>query len=169
MSTQSQSPSASVHRDHESEYAEIENPGLDVLSLSRAVKERKAEYTRRRNIRVKVGTWNVAAISGTEKDIGKWFVHGEGVCESFCGSECTQGQESDAQTSKHGQPKSGADMTAPFHSSPRRDRPLCSGVTRGGRCFFPSGGIATIRGPGTISKMEGGSRQVAASRVQACI
>ena len=121
MSANSQpsSPSASEPRHHESEYVEeIENPGLDILSLSRAVKERKADYTRRRNIRVKVGTWNVAAISGTEKDIGKWFVEGEGVCEKFSGSKYTQGQESDAQPSKHDQPKSDGDKPAPFHFSP---------------------------------------------------
>jgi phosphatidylinositol-bisphosphatase len=121
MSANSQpsSPSASEHKHRDSEYAEeIENPGLDILSLSRAVKERKAEYTRRRNIRVKVGTWNVAAISGTEKDIGKWFVEGVGVCEKFSGSGCTKGQEEGAQSSKHDQPESGGDKPAPFHCSP---------------------------------------------------
>jgi hypothetical protein len=30
-------------------------------------------------MRVKVGTWNVAAISGTEKDLGAWFVRGHGI------------------------------------------------------------------------------------------
>lgn len=121
MSANSSSSSASApeHRDHESEYAEeIENPGLDVLSLSRAVRERRAEYTRRRNIRVKVGTWNVAAISGTEKDIGKWFVQGEGVCEKFSGSKCTQGQEEGAQASQDDESKPDGDKTAPFHCSP---------------------------------------------------
>jgi inositol polyphosphate 5-phosphatase INPP5B/F len=48
-------------------------------SLSAAVKARKDEYTRKRTIKVKVGTWNVASISGTEKDLGGWFVHGLGV------------------------------------------------------------------------------------------
>ena len=52
------------------------------LSLSQAVHERKAEYTRSRRIKVKVGTWNVASLSGTEKDIGGWFVEGKGVLES---------------------------------------------------------------------------------------
>jgi phosphatidylinositol-bisphosphatase len=117
--SQKSSPSASEPKPHESEHLEeIENPGLDVLSLSRAVKKRKAEYTRRRNIRIKVGTWNVAAISGTEKDIGKWFVEGAAVGEKFSGSKCTQGQEQDAQSSKHDQPKPDEDKTAPFHSSP---------------------------------------------------
>lgn len=121
MSTKSHSssPSTPEHREHGSEHAEqIENPGFDVLSLSRAVKERKAEYTHRRNIRIKVGTWNIAAIPGTEKDIGKWFVQGEGVCENFSGSKRTQGQELDAEKDKQDQPKLDGDKTGPFHCSP---------------------------------------------------
>ncbi|KAI5287189.1 hypothetical protein KEM54_006180 [Ascosphaera aggregata] len=45
-----------------------------VFSLIRAVKARKAEYIRPRKLRVRVGTWNVAAITGTELDLGDWFV-----------------------------------------------------------------------------------------------
>ncbi|KAK2803724.1 hypothetical protein FQN51_002953 [Onygenales sp. PD_10] len=45
----------------------------DLQSLSRAVKARRAEYTRQRKIRVKIGTWNVAALSGTEAEVGYWF------------------------------------------------------------------------------------------------
>jgi inositol polyphosphate 5-phosphatase INPP5B/F len=48
-------------------------------SLSAVVRARKDEYTRKRSIRIKVGTWNVASISGTEKDLGAWFVRGLGV------------------------------------------------------------------------------------------
>ena len=55
------------------------------LSLSQAVRKRKAEYTRSRRIRVKVGTWNVASLSGTEKDVGGWFADGKGVSESLSG------------------------------------------------------------------------------------
>ncbi|CRG87201.1 hypothetical protein PISL3812_04218 [Talaromyces islandicus] len=51
----------------------------DVLTLKQAVKARRGEYTRSRTIRIKVGTWNVAAISGTERDIGKWFVEGKEI------------------------------------------------------------------------------------------
>ena len=36
-----------------------------------------------RKIRIKVGTWNVAALHGTEKDIGSWFVGGKGISESL--------------------------------------------------------------------------------------
>ena len=48
-------------------------------SLSAAVKARKSEYIRKKSMRVKVGTWNVAAINGTEKDLGAWFVGGYGI------------------------------------------------------------------------------------------
>ena len=51
------------------------------LSLSQAVFERRADYTKTRTIRIKVGTWNVANLSGTEKDIGGWFVDGKGVSD----------------------------------------------------------------------------------------
>jgi phosphatidylinositol-bisphosphatase len=116
--SKSSSPSGSEHKPHESEYAEEEkNPGLDVLSLSRAVKARKSEYTCRRSIRVKVGSWNVASILGTEKDIGRWFVDGQGVCENFSGTKGIPQPETQAPGT-HGEPKSAADKTAPFHYSP---------------------------------------------------
>ena len=52
-------------------------------SLTQVVYERRAEYTKSRRIRVKVGSWNVAALSGTEKDVGGWFVEGKGVSEAL--------------------------------------------------------------------------------------
>lgn len=52
-------------------------------SLAQAIHERRAEYTRPRKLRVKVGTWNVAGLSGTENDIGGWFVKGKGVSEAL--------------------------------------------------------------------------------------
>ena len=54
-------------------------------SLSQAVHSRRAEYTRTHKVRVKVGTWNVAALTGTEKDIGGWFVQGKGVSDALSG------------------------------------------------------------------------------------
>ena len=67
--------------------AEIPSPAVvsSQLSLSQAVHKRRAEYTRSRRIKVKVGTWNVASLSGTEKDVGGWFVDGKGVSESLSG------------------------------------------------------------------------------------
>ncbi|KAK4693451.1 inositol polyphosphate 5-phosphatase INPP5B/F, partial [Lecanoromycetidae sp. Uapishka_2] len=61
------------------------------LSLSQAVHERRAEFTRSRRIKVKVGTWNVASLSGTEKDVGGWFVDGKGVSESLSGLSIGEG------------------------------------------------------------------------------
>ncbi|KAJ5776995.1 hypothetical protein N7520_000241 [Penicillium odoratum] len=84
---QSAESPASDPKGQSEEAEDTEHPALDLLSLSRAVKARKAEYTRRRTVRVKIGTWNVAAISGTEKDVGKWFVQGQGVCERFSGAK----------------------------------------------------------------------------------
>ncbi len=48
-------------------------------SLSRAVNARRSEYTRSHRIRIKIGTWNVAACPGTDKDLASWFVDGDGL------------------------------------------------------------------------------------------
>lgn len=120
------SPPAEDPRERNTEDVEdIDNPGLDMLSLSRAVKARKSEYTSRRTIRVKVGTWNVAAISGTEKDIGKWFVQGQGVCKKLSGLKDSDLQRS-VTTDKSSGSSEGSDEEAqkegqsakPFQSSP---------------------------------------------------
>lgn len=114
------SPSASDPREHASEDVEdVDNPALDLLSLSRAVKARKAEFTRRRTIRLKVGTWNVAAISETEKDIGKWFVQGQGVCEKFSGAKGSQFEHA-GTTSESSSPSENEEQKqqAPFQCSP---------------------------------------------------
>lgn len=69
------------------------------LSLSQAVFERRAEYTRSYRTRVKVGTWNVAALSGTERDIGAWFVDGKGLSEDLSGFALSDGESSPAKPS----------------------------------------------------------------------
>lgn len=48
-------------------------------SLHRAVYARRAEYTRPHRIRVKVGSWNAAACTGTDKDLASWFIDGKGI------------------------------------------------------------------------------------------
>ncbi|EOO01227.1 putative type ii inositol- -trisphosphate 5-phosphatase protein [Phaeoacremonium minimum UCRPA7] len=48
-------------------------------SLHRAVHARRAEYTRPHRLKLKVGTWNVAACPGTDKDLATWFVSGKGL------------------------------------------------------------------------------------------
>ncbi|THC93871.1 hypothetical protein EYZ11_006653 [Aspergillus tanneri] len=84
----SQSPSGAAsgesRNDDENLGSSPEIP-LDPPSLTRAVKARKSEYTRQRSINIKVGSWNVAAIPGTEEDIGNWFVKRKGVCEQLSG------------------------------------------------------------------------------------
>ena len=64
------------------------------LSLSQAVYERRSEFTRSHTTKVKVGTWNVASLSGTDKDIGGWFVGGKGLSESLNGLAITETNES---------------------------------------------------------------------------
>ncbi|KAH7390534.1 Endonuclease/exonuclease/phosphatase [Pyrenochaeta sp. MPI-SDFR-AT-0127] len=54
-------------------------------SLSQILYERRAEYTRPRNIRIKVGSWNTAAQKGTEQDVCGWFIRGKGVEEALAG------------------------------------------------------------------------------------
>lgn len=91
---------------------------LNAYSLYKAVRARKAEYTRQQTIRVKVGTWNVAAIPGTEEDVGKWFVQRKGVCKKLSGLNVSSedghskgGSESDeAQSSDQDQ----GDQTSEF-------------------------------------------------------
>lgn len=53
--------------------------GSTPLSLARAVYARRAEYVRPHRIRVKIGSWNVAACPGTDQDLANWFVDGKGV------------------------------------------------------------------------------------------
>ncbi len=70
------------------------------LSLSQAVHERKAEYTKSKRIKLKVGTWNVASLSGTERDIGGWFVGGKGVSESLSGLSLLGKEDSEKKDHK---------------------------------------------------------------------
>lgn len=51
----------------------------DPRSITEAVRARKDEYMRKKTIRIKVGTWNVAAAGSTYKDLGGWFADGLGV------------------------------------------------------------------------------------------
>jgi inositol polyphosphate 5-phosphatase INPP5B/F len=54
-------------------------------TLTTAVYSRRAEFTRPKSIRIKVGTWNVAAFKGPEQDIKGWFIEGKGVTEALAG------------------------------------------------------------------------------------
>lgn len=54
-------------------------------TLSQALYDRRAEFTRPREVRIKVASWNVAAQKGTEQDVGAWFVGGKGIEASVAG------------------------------------------------------------------------------------
>jgi phosphatidylinositol-bisphosphatase len=54
-------------------------------TLSQILYERRAEFTRPRDVRIKVGSWNVAGQKGTEQDVGAWFVGGKGIEASLAG------------------------------------------------------------------------------------
>ena len=62
-------------------------------SLSHSIYARRAEYIRTKQIRIKVGTWNVAGSKSTENDIGGWFVGGKGVVEGLSGLSIDEGEE----------------------------------------------------------------------------
>ncbi|MCJ1322401.1 hypothetical protein MMC15_007749 [Xylographa vitiligo] len=74
-------------------------------SLSQAVFQRRAEYTRSHKIRVKIGTWNVAALPGTEKDVGAWFIDGKGISDNLTG--LTVSVEDDPSRDGNGNPIQG--------------------------------------------------------------
>ena len=78
----------------ESSRSSSSESAIDAHSLYQAVRSRKSEYTRQQTIRVKVGTWNVAAIPGTEEEVGKWFVQEKGMCEGLSGIRVSDGDHS---------------------------------------------------------------------------
>ncbi|KAK5694183.1 hypothetical protein LTR97_009804 [Elasticomyces elasticus] len=62
-----------------------ESAESNFVSLSQAIHARRADYVRPKTIRIKIGSWNVAAYKGAEKDVGGWFVEGKGVTEELAG------------------------------------------------------------------------------------
>jgi hypothetical protein len=75
-------------------------PSTNPLSLHKAVHARRTEYIRPHRIRIKVGTWNVAACPGTDKDLARWFVDGEGLDPSL--GSATPSNNSNAQRDADG-------------------------------------------------------------------
>jgi phosphatidylinositol-bisphosphatase len=86
-------------------------------SLSRAVFERRAEFTRPKTIRIKVGTWNVASKKGTEKDVGGWFVKGQGVEEKLAGLDIS----AKAQDERESVESQEARQTRRYSTIPKND------------------------------------------------
>ncbi|KAF2631310.1 DNase I-like protein [Macroventuria anomochaeta] len=79
------------------------------VSLQQTLYDRRAEYTRSRSIRIKVGSWNVASNKGTEQDVGAWFVKGKGVDKALAGLGVSEPSRRDE---KHKEPV--ADQEARF-------------------------------------------------------
>jgi phosphatidylinositol-bisphosphatase len=63
------------------------------LSLASRMHERKPEYTKPHTVRIRVGSWNVAAFSGTELDLAGWFIRGKGVSEALSGLSLSKDTE----------------------------------------------------------------------------
>ena len=81
------SPSGNSRRSHENTRPSLETQpnSSNAHSLSQAVHARRAEYTRPQKVRIKVGTWNVAACPGTELDLKGWFGEGKGIDRRLAG------------------------------------------------------------------------------------
>ncbi|PPJ54834.1 hypothetical protein CBER1_07840 [Cercospora berteroae] len=79
-------PTTPFPRDDNDEGLEEDEHEVTFKSLSQAVYARRSEYVRPKHVRIKVGTWNVAAFKGTEKDLGGWFVGGKGVADDLTGA-----------------------------------------------------------------------------------
>lgn len=80
----------------------IEHVSTNPFSLHRAVHARRSEYLRRHRVRVKVGTWNVAASPGTDKDLARWFVDEEGLDPALGPSKPTSDTASQTQGGNKG-------------------------------------------------------------------
>ncbi|KIW47601.1 uncharacterized protein PV06_00284 [Exophiala oligosperma] len=73
-------------------------------SLSAAVRARKSDYVRKRSMKIKIGSWNVASISGTEKDLGAWFIGGNGVrglSQNLSGANLDDDDDGDSDSDEH--------------------------------------------------------------------
>ena len=60
-------------------------PDLSQLTLTEAIERRRAEFTKQYSTKIKIGTWNVASLSGTEKDVAGWFIGGKGLSDKLSG------------------------------------------------------------------------------------
>jgi len=75
-------------------FPNLSQQGSSHLSLSQAVYARRAEFVRPKTIKIKVGTWNAAAFKGTEKDVGGWFIGGQGIADALTGLQVSDEGES---------------------------------------------------------------------------
>ncbi|KAM0429710.1 hypothetical protein ACHAPT_006316 [Fusarium lateritium] len=75
-------------------------------SLAKAVHARRSEYVRPHRLKVKIGTWNVAACPGTDKDLATWFNYGEGIDQNFAALNLSQNDAVKADNKQRGNSES---------------------------------------------------------------
>ncbi|PKS11094.1 hypothetical protein jhhlp_002855 [Lomentospora prolificans] len=90
-------PAPSIQSSHLSDPPENAHASTP-LSLVRAVYDRRSEYVRPHRLRIKIGSWNVAACPGTDKDLASWFVDGKGVDPALSAVSTAGGSASDSTT-----------------------------------------------------------------------
>lgn len=71
-----------------------------------------------------MGTWNVAALSDTEKDVGGWFIGGKGVSDKLSGLRVTD--EDDPKKDEHGNTLDLKDIESVAHQEARRTKKVSS-------------------------------------------
>ena len=95
-------------------------PDLSQLTLTEAIERRRAEFTKQYNTKIKIGTWNVASLSGTEKDVAGWFIGGKGLSDKLSGVaiETRSSEDSEDRASSI---RNGA-IEDPHHQEQRRSK-----------------------------------------------
>ena len=83
-----------------------DDPENTYQTLSQAVQARRAEFTLPKHIRIKIGSWNVAALGGPEKDVGDWFLGVRGLTKT---ADALEVQDSTAPTSPRSSSEAHAD------------------------------------------------------------
>ncbi|KAL7765283.1 hypothetical protein ACKLNR_003199 [Fusarium oxysporum f. sp. zingiberi] len=74
-------------------------------SLAKAVHTRRSEFVRPHSLKVKIGTWNVAACTGTDKDLATWFTHGEGLDQQLTSLNLSQNSAVETDDKDNGSSK----------------------------------------------------------------
>ncbi|KAF5974544.1 inositol polyphosphate 5-phosphatase [Fusarium bulbicola] len=74
-------------------------------SLAKAVHARRSEFVRPYSLKVKIGTWNVAACTGTDKDLATWFTHGEGLDQQLTSLNLSQNSAVETDDKDNGSSK----------------------------------------------------------------
>ncbi|EWZ00461.1 hypothetical protein FOYG_00321 [Fusarium oxysporum NRRL 32931] len=74
-------------------------------SLAKAVHARRSEFVRPHSLKVKIGTWNVAACTGTDKDLATWFTHGEGLDQQLTSLNLSQNSAVETDDKDNGSSK----------------------------------------------------------------